>query len=73
MFVAEADVYGFSDTFALLAAHEGRVRNWHNIVTFPVTPVKVKPKYQYLGEVTTHEAHNPQYPILKRYERHGRR
>ncbi len=71
--VAQADVYGYSETYTLLAAHEGRVRNWHNIDDMGVSPTKIKPRYQYMGEVTLHEAKNPQFPILKRYERHGRR
>ncbi len=73
VFVAQADVYGYSETFTLLAAHEGRVRHWQNIATLDITSVKVKPRYQFMGEVTAHEANDPHFPILIRYERYGQR
>ncbi len=71
VFVAEADVYGYSDTFVVVAAHEGRVRNWRNIAMLDVTPVKIKPRYQYMGEITAREAVNPQFPMLARHKRYG--
>lgn len=65
--IAEADVYGFSDTFVLIAAREGRVRHWRNIESMEVTNKKIKPRYQYMGEVTADEARNPRFPVPEAY------
>jgi len=71
--VAQADVYGFSETFVMLAAHEGRVRNWRNIDKLDVSKVKVRPQYQFIGEVPARDANEPSFPVLKRFQYHVRK
>ncbi len=62
--IAEVDVYGYSDTFVLIAAREGRVHHWRNIESMAISDKKIRPRYQYMGEVSAYEAHNPQFPAV---------
>lgn len=62
VFVAEADIFAYTEAMAIVAVYEGRVRNWRNVETLGETSQKTI-KYQFLGEIQKHQAKKPAYPI----------